>query len=220
MSSSIRFVSRFFVGSLVAVAAIASVLPAAASPVTIPNAGFELRGTFDPTFPDGGWKYIQWGKEYWRAWQRTDNGGPVGIWNPGVEGTTYPGFGGNAPEGTYALWNYSRYSDGANNDGVNYFEAAAQLLTTNFDLYTAYTLTVQVGNGWADSWQGYALQLAVGGTNVSGATYAGSVTGGTVIAQDAGSLTVPVNGFGIRSRASETFCEIVPNRTNYKLYCR
>jgi len=47
------------------------------------------------------------------------------------------GFAGNAAEGTYVVLVRSRESDGANTDGVNYFEAAAQLLTTTFDPYAA-----------------------------------------------------------------------------------
>jgi len=171
MSSSIRFVSRFFVGSLVAVAAIASVLPAAASPVTIPNAGFEVRGTYDP-FADGVDKYNQYAQETWRHWQRTDyNGGPLRIWNPGApgcvpQGSFDVGFGGNAPEGTYVVVARSRYSDGLVTDGVNYFEAATQLLTTTFNPNTAYTLTAQVGRlpgsaYYTANWYGYAVQFAL-----------------------------------------------------------
>jgi fibronectin-binding autotransporter adhesin len=186
--------------------------PAGAASIAVPNAGFEVRETYNQ-FVDGYDDYLMWGKESWRHWQRSDNGGPVRIWNPGLPGIPAPrpnqnalvsGFGGNAPEGTYVTLVRSRYSDGANTDGVNYFEAATQLLTTTFDLYTAYTMTVAVGNPpggfnspyyYTPNWFGYAVQLAVGGTNVGGATYAGSVTGGTIIAQDVSSLTVPLDSF-------------------------
>lgn len=39
-----------------------------------------------------------------------------------------------------------------------------------------YTLTAQVGYPDGRLWNGYALQLAVGGQTVAGATYAGSVS--------------------------------------------
>jgi hypothetical protein len=189
---------------ILAAVAMASTLPAGAAPITVPNAGFEVRGTYDP-FDDGVDKYNQYNQESWRHWQRTANGGPLRIWNPGApgcvpQGTLDVGFGGNAPEGTYVVVVRSRYSDGLNTDGVNYFEAATQLLTATFDPTLTYTLTVEVGKlpgsaFYTPDWHGYAVQLAVGGTNVGGAQYAGSVNGGVVIAQDANSLTVPVDSF-------------------------
>ncbi|MDA7882570.1 hypothetical protein N9A94_09735, partial [Akkermansiaceae bacterium] len=39
------------------------------------------------------------------------------------------------------------------------------------------------------------MQFVVGGTNVDGATYAGQVTGGTVLAEDHNSLDVTPNEF-------------------------
>ena len=183
-----------------AAAAMVSILSASADPITVPNSGFEDRATFDP-FADGVDKYNQWAREAWRHWQRSFNGGPLRIWNPGApgapaQGAITEGFGGNAPEGDYVVLVRSRYSDGANTDGVSTFEAATQLLTNTFDNTVAYTLTAEVGNPvGGDSWQGYALQLAVGGINVAGASFAGRVDGGTVIAQDVNSLTVPVGEF-------------------------
>jgi fibronectin-binding autotransporter adhesin len=74
------------------------------------------------------------------------------------------------------------------------------LLTATFDPNMVYTLSAQVGKlpgsaYYTAFWLGYAVQLAAGGTNVSGATYAGSVTGGTLIAQDVDSLLVPIDTF-------------------------
>ena len=174
---------------------------AGADPIEVPNPGFELRDTF-ASLADGQDDYNQWGKEYWRQWQRTSNGGPIRIWNPGAPGIAGAGFGGNAPEGTYVARISGSYSDGANHtDGAApgstiYFEATTQLLATTFNPNMVYTLTAAVGNEYGGIyWFGYAVQLAAGGTNVSGATYAGSVSGGTLIAQDDDSLLVPVEAF-------------------------
>ena len=145
--------------------------PAGAASIAVPNAGFEARETFDP-FVDGYDDYLIWGTESWRHWQRTDyNGGPLRIWNPGApgcvpQGSFDVGFGGNAPEGTYVVVARSRYSDGLVTDGVNYFEAATQLLTTTFNPNTAYTLTAQVGRlpgsaYYTANWYGYAVQFAL-----------------------------------------------------------
>ena len=184
----------------------AGILWADADPITVPNAGFEHRGTYDP-FAEGTDKYNQFNQETWRHWQRAFNGGPLRVWNPGVPGTDEVGqgaidvgFGGDAPEGDYVVLVRSRYSDGLNSDGGITFEAATQLLTETFDPTTAYTLTAKVGRpvgsvNYSPGWEGYAVQLAVGGTNVDGAQYAGRVDGGTVIAQDANSMPVPVDTF-------------------------
>lgn len=103
---------------------------------------------------------------------------------------------------------------------VRDFEAAVQLLDEKFNPGTSYKLTAKVGrmpegpdNGgsinylWYDGgadpnnagpilgWSGYAVQLVAGGTKVDGAKYAGRVEGGTVIAEDYNTLTVPMNTF-------------------------
>src|SRR5210317_1999001 len=98
-------------------------LPVQAEPILVPNAGFEERQNFD-FFTDGIDKYNQYGFESWRHWQRTYNGGPLRIWNPGIpgvhdttQGALDVGFGGNAPEGEIVVVVRSRYSDGANTDG-------------------------------------------------------------------------------------------------------
>ena len=186
---------------------------AGAAPITVPNAGFELRKTFDP-FPECKDDYNQWAKEYWRHFEVDNNGGPLRIWNPGVTGVdeTSQGvldvaFGGNAPEGDYVVVVRSRYNDDEDDPPkITDFEAAVQLLDATFDPTMTYKLTAKVGKlphgaaeggsvNYTPSWYGYAVQLAVGGTNVDGASYAGRVEGGTVIAQDDNSLTVPVDGF-------------------------
>jgi autotransporter-associated beta strand protein len=182
-----------------AAAAMASILPASADPITIPNPGFEARSTFDP-FVDGLDRYMQWGKESWRQWQRTANGGPQRIWNPGAPGCELPlGYGGNAPEGDYVMWVTARYADGTNYTvtagTTNYMEAEVQLLDETFDTTKTYILTAKVARHPTGIWGGYALQLMVDGANVSGATFAGRVDGGTLIAEDLNTMTVTTNGF-------------------------
>ena len=109
-------------------------------------------------------------------------------------------------------------------DGVNYFSAACLLLdgtigspvvpAAAFDPTKIYTLTATVGkppvfvtNSGAQNstdprraqaavWHGYAVQLAVGGTNSTGSsTYAGRVDGGTIVAQDSNGQVVPADGY-------------------------
>jgi len=205
---------------------------AQAALITIPNAGFEDRLTFDadftPNIPpkqNSFDKYLKWAQESWRHFEVDNNGGPVRIWNPGdpsnpddvhPQGVLDVAFGGNAPEGDIVALVRSRYNDNEFHDPpqVRDFEALAQILETTFDTTLTYTLTAKVGKlpetdeggsiNYNPDWHGYALQLAVGGTNVGGAQYAGRVDGGTVIATDASTTTdiitgdpasVPVDGF-------------------------
>jgi hypothetical protein len=140
-------------------AMLASLLPAGATSIPIPNPGFE---TIQQT--EGTDVYNQWNaaQDVWRQWYRTENGGPLRIWNPGISGTGFQGvqsygFGGNAPEGNMVVLVRSRYSDVATTvppqwDGVNYFSAAVQLLdgttpttAAPFDPTKVYTLTATVG---------------------------------------------------------------------------
>ena len=195
------------------------------------NPSFEERESFDP-FAEGDDKYIQWALEYWRYLEVDNNGGPVRIWNPGVQGvdeTTQGawdvGFGGDMPDGKYGIVVYTRYNDDEMEDirPVRDYEAAVQLLDEPFDPDATYELSVKVGRlpegpgeggsynylwdagedgiaGTDDDsavpgWNGYAVQLAVGGENVGGSTYAGHVIGGTVVAEDYNTLTVSPNGF-------------------------
>ena len=199
--------------TVVAVLFILSV-SAQAALITIPNAGFELRETFDP-FPESTDKYNKWGQEFWRHFEVDNNGGPLRIWNPGVpgvdettQGSLDVAFGGNAPEGKYAILVRTRYNDNEMPEirPIRDWEAAAQILEATFDPTMTYTLSAQVGRlpygeaeggsvNYTPDWHGYILQLAVGGTNVGGASYAGRVEGGTVIAEVGGGTEVPKNDF-------------------------
>lgn len=177
-----------------------------ADPIEIPNAGFEERETFDP-FPESTDKYPQWAKEFWRHFDISANGGPLRIWNPGKPGIDDTGqgaldvaFDGEAPEGKYVMLVRSR-----ENDPSREFEAVTQLLTETFDSTQAYTLTAKVGRlpeadaggsgNYNPDWFGYRVQFVVGGTNVDGATYAGQVTDGVVLAEDDNTLDVTANEF-------------------------
>ncbi len=63
---------------------------------------------------------------------------------------------------------------------------------------TTYTLTVEVGNAIGYVWGGYSVQLLAGGTPHTpgtGADYTGSVTGGTLLAEDNNSLTIATGTF-------------------------
>jgi hypothetical protein len=198
---------------LTAVAVLFVLSVSAGAAINIPNSGFEVRGTFDP-FADGVDKYFQYALESWRHFEVDNNGGPIRVWNPGApgvpwQGTCDVGFGGVAPEGTYVAVVRSRY----NNDEmpeirpIRDWEAIAQILETTYDpKVEKYTLTVDVGRlpycvceggsvNYKADWFGYIIQLAVGGTNVGGAQYAGRVEGGTVIAQVAGGAEIAANTF-------------------------
>ncbi len=187
---------------------------AGAASIPIPNAGFELRETFDP-FAESIDKYNKWQLEYWRHFEVDNNGGPIRIWNPGVpgvdetpQGVLDVAFGGNAPEGKYVALVRSRYNDDEMPEirPIRDFEAAAQILDATFDPSLTYILTAKVGRlpygpaeggsvNYTPDWHGYILQLAVGGTNVGGSTYQGRVEGGTVIAEVGGGAEVPKNDF-------------------------
>ncbi len=177
-----------------------------ADSITIPNAGFEERETFEP-FAESTDKYPQWGREFWRQFDISANGGPLRIWNPGAPGVDDTGqgvldvaFDGLAPEGKYVMLVRSR-----ENDPEREFEAVTQLLTETFDSTKSYTLTAKVGRlpgadeggsfNYNPDWFGYRVQFVVGGTNIDGATFAGQVTGGTVLAEDDNTIEVPVNEF-------------------------
>jgi autotransporter-associated beta strand protein len=184
---------------ILAAAAMASVLPADAAPITIINPGFDDRvekvGTIgeltdgqsaafkpDEASPTG---------DIWRHWQRTENVGPCATWNPGTgQGFTV------APTGTNVASVSSRYTDAMNTDGVNYFTAASQLLTATFDPTKTYRLTAEVGQSPVNAWAGYAVQLVAGGIKVdTTGKYSLRVDGGTVVAQDNNSLVVPAGSF-------------------------
>lgn len=177
-----------------------------ADPIVVPNAGFEDRDTFD-LFPDSTDKYLQWGRESWRQFEISANGGPIRVWNPGApsrdetgQGVIDVGFGGEAPEGNYVILVRSR-----ENDPAREFEAVTQILAETFDSSKSYTLTAKVGRlpegdsggsfNYDPDWFGYRVQFVVGGSNIDGATYAGQVSGGTVLAEDDNSVEVQSNEF-------------------------
>ncbi len=91
------------------------------------------------------------------------------------------------------------------NDPARDFEAVTQLLDEPFDSTKSYTLTADVGrlpdasNGgsfnYTPDWFGYSVQFVVGGEEIDGSTFAGQVTGGTVLAEDLNSVDVPINQF-------------------------
>lgn len=213
---------------------LAFTLTAGAEPIAVPNPGFEQLAKVDG---NDNFNEFANNRDVWRHWIRTENGGPLRVWNPGASGVTFQGvlgygFGGNAPEGNNVQLVYSRYSLATGGsvllpapqwDGLNYFSAACVLLdgtignpvvpAAPFDPTKVYTLTASVGkpplfvtNSGAQNstdprrspaavWHGYALQLAAGGSNQTGATFGGRVDGGTIVSQDSNSRVVPVDGF-------------------------
>jgi hypothetical protein len=148
--------------TVLATAAIAGSFPAHAAPIAVPNPGFDAIAK-----ADGNDNFTQFAanQDVWRHWTRTENGGPVRIWNPGADGATTQGvltygFGGNAPTGNNVALVYSRYSDEPTTsvlvppqwDGVNYFSATTQLLNGTapttaapFDPTKIYRLAAKVG---------------------------------------------------------------------------
>ena len=162
---------------------------AGATSIMVPNAGFEVRGTYDP-IPDGEHRYPRPAIESWRYFEAGGNGGPARIVNPPT------GFVGSAAEGDYCVrvvtdprpWVLT----------IQPIAGVAQILSEPFDPDTTYTLTAQVArytNNTSepdDNWNGYAVQLAAGGTNhTPGGQYSGQVIGGTVIAEDWNTQSVP-----------------------------
>ena len=176
--------------------------------IQVPNGSFEKREDFDP-FTESTDRYFQYALENWRQFDVTINGGPVRVWNPGnpavpeqitEQGVLDVGFAGQAPDGKYVAAVRTRYNDDVVEGQVRDFEATVQLLPDMFNPDAAYKLTVQVGRpigsiNYEPNYHGYAVQLAVGGENIGSNPYAGSVSGGTVIAEDYSSLIVPTDGF-------------------------
>ncbi len=170
-----------------------------------------------------------------RIWNIGDPANPAHVMTQGICDV---GFGGVAPDGDYVVVVRTRYNDDEFHSPpqVRDFEAAVQLLDEKFNPGTSYKLTAKVGrmpegpdNGgsinylWTDggedpnlaggipAWNGYAVQLVVGGTAVdSGGTYARRVEGGTVIAQDWNTVTVPMNTF-VTSATVEYTPEYAPD---------
>jgi len=165
--------------------------------VLVPNPGFEIRT--DPIYDgtnnhiaDGQARYTQGDIDFWRHYDCYGNGGPVRLWNP-----VAADFDGDpdAPEGLLVARVYTRYFD-LDAPETRDSEAAVQLLEDKFAPETSYTLTVKVGNPVGKLYNGYAVQLVVGGENIenSGA-YAKTVFGGTVIAEDYNTETIAEGTF-------------------------
>jgi len=140
-------------------------------PIPIDNPGFE-----DSKLGDGEYNY------QYPGWGYFANGGSQGSWNPGLY-TGDIGYGGNAPEGQNVGW--------ANPGGVGVPGGFAQVLTTPLTADTTYKLIVEVGNTLGYPWRGYTVQLLAGGT--PGDT--GEITVGTLLAEDANSLTIATDTF-------------------------
>jgi hypothetical protein len=142
--------------------------------VPIYNAGFEV-----PAVAPGEEAYSLANE----GWGYYDNGGDIGVWDPNI--TSY---GGNAPEGENVGWALP-------SDGVP--GGFAQILTATLTAETTYTLTVEVGNTPGYSWGGYKVQLLAGGSSgpPEDPGYAPSVTGGTLLAEDPGDLTIAEGTF-------------------------
>jgi hypothetical protein len=152
-------------------------------PIPIDNPGFE-----DPVLADGEYDYSLDNQ----GWGYFDNGGEQGSWNPGLPGTSEPGFGGNAPEGQNVGW--------VNPGGVGVPGGLAQVLTdadATLQADATYTLIVEVGNTPNYPWSGYKVQLLAGGTPHTPGTGGdtGPVTGGTLLAEDNNSLTIAEDTF-------------------------
>jgi hypothetical protein len=152
------------------------------SVAAIANAGFE-----DPALDDDlyDWSHPGWGWFY--------NDDYCGTWNPAA--ADYPG---EAPEGESIGWvNPGRVvnDNGTPTDPNDDFwdlspGGLAQILPETFTAETTYTLTVEVGNPPGYDWGGYSVQIVAGGTGTTG-----EITGGTVLAEDANSLSIAEGTF-------------------------
>lgn len=210
---------------LVTFVALTAALPGQASPIEVPNWNFEVpRDDKLDGLVDGEDVYMVPLQQSWYQYNVHTNGGPQRYWNPGVPGVNDGGarfadvgFGGNAPEGDHVGIAITRYNDdklpdGSNGALVRDFEALCQVLEdVVFDPNATYTLTVDVGhfpkgvdeggsatgpNAGPPEWNGYMIQLLVGGEEFNeGSSYAPTVYGGTVIAEDNNTVLIPPNEF-------------------------
>jgi hypothetical protein len=101
------------------------------------------------------------------GWSDVDAQTAGGVWNPGLPGTAFPGYGGNSPEGQNIAY--------VNNSGIK------QVLTKTLTADTTYTLTVKVGNTDGFPWTGYKVQL---------------LAGETVLAEDDNTVAIATGTFG------------------------
>jgi len=164
--------------TVVAVALFALSATAGAAAIPVDNPGFE-----DPVLADGDWDYSMDNQ----GWGYFDNDGYQGSWN--VTTADYPG---EAPEGKNVGW--AEPATGVPG-------GLAQVLTAPDAVLKAgmtYTLTVEVGNSLSYTSGGYKVQLLAGGTPHTpgdGSNYTGSVTGGTLLAEDNNLLTIAAGTF-------------------------
>jgi hypothetical protein len=153
------------------------------SAARIANAGFENPVLIDD---DWGWPHPGWGWFY--------NDDYCGTWNPAA--SDYPD---EAPEGESIGWvnpggeiNDNGTPTDPNDDFWDLSPGGlAQILPETFAAETTYTLTVEVGNPTGYDWGGYGVQIVAGGTG----TAPGEITGGTVLAEDANSLSIAEGTF-------------------------
>jgi hypothetical protein len=101
------------------------------------------------------------------GWSDVDAQTAGGVWNPGLPGTAFPGYGGNSPEGQNIAY--------VNKSGIK------QVLTKTLTADTTYTLTVKVGNTDGFPWTGYKVQL---------------LSGETVLAEDDNTVAIATGTFG------------------------
>jgi hypothetical protein len=127
--------------------------------VAITNPGFET-----PAKNDGDYTYDFTDCP---GWSNVDVNTAGGVWNPGLPGTSFPGYGGNAPEGQNIAY--------VNKSGIK------QVLTKTLTADITYTLTVKVGNTEGFDWTGYKVQL---------------LAGGTVLAEDDNTVAIATGTFG------------------------
>jgi len=115
-------------------------------PVDIPivNGSFEL-----PPRRDGGYGPAT-------GWDPWGPGADVGNWNP----EAYQ-FSTGAPDGEHVGWAYQYAPLTGTPNGLT------QVLDTNFEASTDYSLSVEIGNAWDYYFSGYAVQLLAGGVVIA-----------------------------------------------------
>ena len=123
------------------------------SEALITNAGFE-----DPVLADGEYPWVHPG------WGNAGDGG-ISVWNPGLPGSAYPAYDGEAPEGQNIVF-------------VNEGDSLAQVLNETLAADTTYTLNVKVGRNAYYPDATYRVELLAGGTPGD----VGLITEGTVLA--------------------------------------
>jgi hypothetical protein len=162
--------------------------------IPIPNAGFEVRGTTnhpnDSVILQGTHDYPRPEIESWRYFEAGGNGGPARIVYPAT------GFIATAAEGNHVVRVVTDPRPWVLTIGPT--AGVAQILNETFDSTMTYDLTAQVSRYTDntsepdDNWNGYVVQLAVGGVNhTPGGQFSGQVIGGTVIAEDWNTQSVP-----------------------------